>query len=560
MEEIINEVLKGIDNSWPTLYKIRYVYLAVGKILSRDTDFFFSVDGKLGEANLSVEEIKKIYESDTGHDYKVICKSASFILKAVYDKLGIKSKLVETNTSIATVGDDDFLINHWLLVAYDDENKAYFMTLTPDLPYIKMNMETRHFGSDIPYERDYSGKKFRVYKGEEIKATTIPKDKLKQIDIDINYIKEQYLTSNRMHKVWHYDYEDASLSLLKEQLSNNSLFYEIEEGKTDFYNDLMKFRGHNGKKIDLYDCSLFSLNEKDKVIWLKIICRNVLDKIENYFGYSFNVVPPIDSNYWNFDSWLLNFCVLLEDDIYKSFERDDVDVSSIKINIENFQYSKWSKKVKNAFGITSTSFNYNNILVILDKLNALVNCVKNNGKNGHLSQLISSLAYHFIDPNHLYEFSINENGYLANYYIANKFECLFKHIFSSNDMISPLNKMDYSEQVVIIKEIIASMFPEVNYENSKFLVDYNDEYSAIANRIQIYPIKSKKTGEYSIIFNIIGDNKIGDYYFYYNLLTNEFKAVDVLSIYNDFIIVSNRMKRRMSIEDLENIDIGGRKK
>ena len=44
---LIDGIVSNVHDDWPTLYKIRYVYLAVGKELMRDTDFFLSVDGKL---------------------------------------------------------------------------------------------------------------------------------------------------------------------------------------------------------------------------------------------------------------------------------------------------------------------------------------------------------------------------------------------------------------------------------------------------------------------------------------------------------------------------------
>ena len=198
---LIDEIVSNVKDEWPVLYKIRYVYLAVGKELMRDTDFFLSVDGKLGRANLSNQEIIDIYNSDKGRGLAVICKSASSILKMAYDRLGIRSKLIETNTSLATIYDSrEFLINHWFLAVYDDKGKAYFMTLTPDLGYIQMNMETRHFASNIPYIRDFGSKKMQVYKGEEIKPSSISRDELQKIDIEIGYIKRKYLYNDKYQR------------------------------------------------------------------------------------------------------------------------------------------------------------------------------------------------------------------------------------------------------------------------------------------------------------------------------------------------------------------------
>ena len=114
--------------------------------------------------------------------------------------------------------------------------------------------------------------------------------------------------------------------------------------------------------------------------------------------------------------------------------------------------------------------------------------------------------------------------------------------------------MGYAEKVTIIKEILLLMFPEVNKSNSYTLDEYDDKYNAIFNRTQLYPIKNKKDGYYSILFNILGDIKSNDYYFFYNAKNNTFCFPNALDIYNDYIIISNRMKKRGSIEDLEKID------
>ena len=61
-----------------------------------------------------------------------------------------------------------------------------------------MNMETKHFASDIPYKRNYNGKIMQVYKGEEIKHSTISRDKLKEIDKVLDIYNDYIIISNRM--------------------------------------------------------------------------------------------------------------------------------------------------------------------------------------------------------------------------------------------------------------------------------------------------------------------------------------------------------------------------
>ena len=555
VNQMIEEVVAGIHEDWPMIYKIRYIYLEIGKRVSRDTDFFFSVDGKLGDANLSIEKIKEIYNSEIGRDLKVICKSASWILKKAYKRIGIRAELVETNTTIAALSDEEeFLINHWFLAIYD-EDTAYFATLTPDLPYIQMNMETKHFASDIPYQRDYHGKIMQIYKGEEIKHSTISRDKLKEIDTEIGYISLSYPYNEKFqsNNDWFLQYDNASFYLLRDALRNNQLFYELEEQQTAFYQSLFEFEGANKNQISLIEDDPSTLTKEDWKVWIKSISKQILVKIESILGYEVNVLPTFDNPYWNYESWLLNLCVQIQNDILKQLNANGTnDWKDLFIDVEHFKYNKWSRKVKKKFNYKEDSFNYYNILTILDKMTSLVNSLEN--KNGNLRKIISSLAYHFIPPTHLYENNILENGYLSNYYIANKFDKLFPKVFGCNEVITDFNKMEYSEQAVIIKEILNLMFGEITYENSSMLVDYDNNYNAVLNRIQMYPIKNKGTGEYSILFNVLGDNKYGDYYFFYNPNSNIFQISNALDIYNDYIIISNRMKNRMSIDDLEKID------
>lgn len=557
VNNIINSVISGINDKWPTIYKIRYIYLEIGKRLYRDTDFFFSVDGKLGEDNLSISQIKEIYNNYNGRNLKVICKSASYILKTAYDRVGIKSKLVETNTTIAAVSDEEeFLVNHWMLVIYDGD-KAYFATLTPDLPYIQMNMATKHFASDIPYMREFNGKVMQVYKGEEIKPSLISRNKLKDIDIDIGYINKSYHYNNKgqIDNEWFLQYDNAALYMLRDNLKNNKLFYELEINETSFYKNLTKFMGENDRNISFTDTDMNYLTKEDWNIWIKLLCQQVLERINDILGYEIDVLPNLESPYWNYESWLFNLCVQIQNDLFKMLSDNKQDnFSDVFVDIENFKYNKWSKKVKSKFGKGDRKFNHDNILLILDKMNSLINCVNSNGKNGKFNELFFSLGYHFIDSTHLYENNISEDGYLQNYYIANKFNKLFRRIFSCNEMITKFNYMGYSEKIAIIKDILFLMFPEINKKNSYKLKDYNDNYNAVLNRIQLYSIKNKYDGYYSILFNILGDEKNDDYYFFYNARKNIFKISNALDIYSDYIIVSNRMKNRISIEDLEMIE------
>ena len=172
INDLYNKVAQGVDEKWSDLYKMRYIYLTVGKYLIKNTDFFYSVDKKLGSQNLNINELSNIYndEKNSG-DLKVICKSAALILKYLFSKFNIESKLVQSTNKIIAMDDNENLdIYHWFLAAKDkDTNQTYFMTLISDLPYIKLNMSTKHFGNNISYlSSNADGSVTQNYQGEEI--------------------------------------------------------------------------------------------------------------------------------------------------------------------------------------------------------------------------------------------------------------------------------------------------------------------------------------------------------------------------------------------------------
>ena len=80
---------------------------------------------------------------------------------------------------------------------------------------------------------------------------------------------------------------------------------------------------------------------------------------------------------------------------------------------------------------------------------------------------------------------------------------------------------------------------------------YNENYSLVQNRIQVYSLKHKKSGEYAVVFHILADDSMGDSYFFYDLKTNRFKIANILKINKEYTIVSDRFKSR--IEEMENL-------
>ena len=551
IDELADKIISNMSNLWPNIYKIRYIYLELGKYLSKDTDFFFSCDNKLAEYGMTYDQIKEAYESKTGNNYKVICRSACEILKYILNKAGIKAEVIkQINKPInVNIKDKELLINHYFLAAHDND-KTYFMTLASDLPFIKEGMKTKLFANDIPYKRiNQDGEEEQIYEGNKINNVVLTDDELRKIDEKIGYIKTYYNYDNDGHyKHERYlQYNDAALLMLKDEMGYDKLYYKIEGQKTFFYKSLYNFQGKQNL-ISFSKDYFNNISEQDWKLWIKKLCIFVTVKLEditNYrIGYNFDGFDNFD-----YDKWLKTICTSLESSILLQANNNSYIGNLEEYNIKNdFVYTKWSKKIKKDFNLNN-EFEQDNILSILDKTNSLVNYIKT--KNGDFNNLLNRLAFHFINK----EFVITKEEQqtnIGNTYIAHKFRTLFNYIFQCNKDITDFNNREYSEQVVIIKEIIELMFPELNQNNS-YINNYNNKYSATQNRIHIYPIKNIHNNTYSLVFNIVGNNKIGDYYYLYNPKYNTFEAVDILEIYNDYMIVSERFKNRL--EDLEEIGL-----
>ncbi len=558
VDELENKVVSGIKPEWDTLHIIRYVYIEVGKVLCRDTDFFFSIDNKLGDDNLSVEELRRIYDSPEGRNMAVICKSAALILKRIYDRLGIESWLVRSNNNYQEIVRDNQVLDtiyHWFL-AVKDGDKTYFLTLNTDLPNIQMGFETEHFGTPIQYIREIQGKKIQVYQGEKINETVIPRDVLFQVDKDIGYVKYSYNYDRKGQKTKDYSlqYEDASLAMLRDALKGGKLFFELEKYETPFYQQLTNFVGADGTTKSLMVDGYKSLTKEDWDIWKRLFCQFVADKIDEIIGYDLNVIPRPSNPQWNYESWLLRLCATVQDDIFRYYDLDRTgDYKDIRVDVQNFNFTKWSNSVKKKFNVKAKQYDYKNALMLIDRMNALFCNIdlgeKFNPKS--FKMMLDFICYNFIPAGHIYENNIDENGMLSNNYIANKFEKLFVRVFSCNDGIMPFNKMGYSEQIVIIKKILEYLFTDITRDNSNRMEEYNDKFSPVANRIHIYPIKHRDSGEYAVVFNILGESRYDDYYFLYDLRTNTFGVCDIFDISMDYIIISERMKDRMNLEDME---------
>lgn len=548
LDETINGIVNSTKKFDTNLEKIRYVYLSLGKVLCKHTDFFLRADGKITNDIMSFEEFKKVFydTKENSDDYTVICRSAAEILKKAFDKLGYKSKIVKTippesdeDKAIVTSDSGEVIeVDHFFLaVENPDNNETYFLTLAADLPYIQAGMKTRFFATSILYKReDENNITYQTYEGEEIHNTILNENQLRNVDEKIGYINTTYnlkdSKKNRNKSI--NDYADKSIKMLEEAMISNNLYYFEAEKDTIIYKTLIE-----KNRFDFFSKPLSELKDSD---W------NNMKKYTMYCTsqkFNLNDIANKIDEYKNINNWAKEICTTLLPEIHKRYKlKEDINYYYELLN-NNFDYTKFSKQIKKDVQNNDIS-EHNNVILILDKSISLIKMFENH--NPKFVTLLYRLSYHFIPNSYLPE---NNKEYAENKYIAYKFNLLFNYIFKCNDGPNMFKDMEYSEQIVIIKLILEKMFPELLPNNCNKINGYNDKYSPVSNRIQSYIIRNKESSEYEIVFNIMGTENETEYYFHYKPKTNELKPVDLMEILLHYNIISNRLKSK--IENIENI-------
>lgn len=271
LKVIEEEIIKSINPSWNKDEIIRYVYLYVGKYISKNVSFFYSLGRKLDNKNYDYKKIKSTYESKQIRNLSIICKSAAIVLQRIYKKLNIKSNLVETtqfNPFIDEESNETLEVHHWFLAVTSDNDRIYFLTIVPDLFNIQFNMKTEHFANNITYIRvNKKGEEEIQYKGPEIKHTVLSDEELTRIDEKIGYIIPYTVKEGNKQK--RYDgYDNIFIENLRTYVRKNNYLMELGYD-TDFFKDIMNYNVNNMLIEEYLNTKDFSMEEIDK--WIEYI-------------------------------------------------------------------------------------------------------------------------------------------------------------------------------------------------------------------------------------------------------------------------------------------------
>ena len=545
-EELIKKIVASVNPLWTDLEKIRYVYLEVGKELSKDADFFYTIGGKLGKKGLPLNKLVGRYNNMLPDDLKVTCYQGASILKEIYDELGIKSKIILSlnNNTVYKNGKDTYTFKHYFLDAQDEQGNHYFLTVVSDIPNIKMNLKTEHFAKHINYKKVINDKEIQVYDGPEIHETALSDEELRKIDEKIGYLNSIY----EEHRELVYDYDNEALSQLRTSLGRNGLYLELEEMDTNFYRSLFRFNGIADKKIS-------DIPDKVKDKWIQLLCRLVKTRIESIIGHSVHVNEKIQDGF-NYNQWLKELVADINVYILLYCNGNNVDgIYKFKVD-KDFNFDKYARDIRKEYNLKNIEYDYDNPLAILTKMNALVKFMNEPGeRKGKFYKLLQSLSYHYVSP----EYMFDESKPLTTYYIAHKFYKVFSYIMDTESTRNFLSDKDFITQKECIKTIIGMMYPEVTEKLAKEMTNYNPKYRPIENIIQVFSLKNKKTDDYEFYFDI-ESSRIGEpsYFFLYNpknnKLTPNYSIKDVLQ---NYIPLNNRLVNKIE-EDLDTNEKGSR--
>lgn len=555
INSIIDNIINKIDLNWNDLQKIRYVYLRLGQILEKNTDFF--LNDKLGDYKLKDYQMAEIYKDNMLYSrinvkgetqYQIICKSAAFLLKTIFDKINIYSELVYTTAEDVKDGD----IRHWFLIVRDNKKKQYFLTLAADLPYIKNEFSTEHFASDLTF---FSSKGKPNYvipddtdmflsevedektgnKGYEFKHDILSERDLKKIDESIGY-SQLYQSKNLISS-------SKFLSLYFEYMESNSDIYYIyrncfkigdEELKSSYFID--------GKDIENF------INKLNEYIFNKIGDKNMIIS---------SLSKEIDTPIYNEDNDLFLFV----NDNKKKFKKiNDPKMSELVIMLcqvfdleQRFLELKKVKEELVNFYNNRTNNLYDNVKY--NELSIKYKKAINNISISKINSILNRIAFYFIKD----EINIiNPDDYVSIDYIINKFvimfplvfDCSFKNI--STVKSNSFSIQNYSEQIVIIKKMLSIIFSELTEKNCFDMEDYNTKYSPVENRIQPFPLKDKQTGEYVIGFRFGTKKEENSPEYIYIPSENVLKARDPIDDRNRYWICSKRFNDLL--KEVENME------
>lgn len=163
-------ILERIPNGLSNDQKMRYLYLEVGKLLSKNPEFFYESD---------LEKQKEIYDNyQIIENREVICRSVTYLYCNLGAKLGLNCRPIKMDET-----------NHWALV-YENDNKKYLINPMQDFYRVQLGFSTRNFC----HAEDYHGYSLEVF-------DSMSDDYLRKLDESLGYLNSGCYTEELFEKL-----------------------------------------------------------------------------------------------------------------------------------------------------------------------------------------------------------------------------------------------------------------------------------------------------------------------------------------------------------------------
>ncbi len=264
--ETCNEIIAGIPKNYTNDQKLRKLYIEVGKILSKSTEFFYEKNP---------ERQKEIYEHyQLIENREVICRSVVYLYCSLAEKLGISCRPLEMDDI------EGINFNHWAIV-YENDNKKYLLNPIPDFYRVQLGFSTKSFC----HTQDY-------YACSSETFDTMTDDYLRNLDASIGYIKSEngLYTDELLFK-----FGQEVTNKIGKHIIRTSDFYQ------DYYNillDLIKNKSltieQKLEEIKKIDYKFDSHKEIIQTVFEKEIISSKMKKEIHNMAYQTLIDTPID--------------------------------------------------------------------------------------------------------------------------------------------------------------------------------------------------------------------------------------------------------------------------
>ena len=445
------------------------------------------------------------------------------------------------------------------------QNGNKFVIRKEDFNYITIDGD---YEVEIPGQQDYNEELKYVYRAFNIPDKADTKKNYKNVDgINFSFDEIDYVDLLKSEDKTLYEVDKkigyGDIYQTSNYLNPNSLkqmYYESKEKQSDIYKIFKQSLGIEG--------SLFK-QAKD------ITEKNVMDLCYGYDTYLANFLNEYyQADYFNRSNYLEKIIEI------HGYDTNDIEGSLKKIKKDN-KDTNFGELVSNILGLQSIMNLFKEFINVKETLDKMEKDIKEythiayDTKDMEIAQTLlqyrktaynlaeryyelvpeismlkinprlNQISWFFINnsKNEIHFLSENNKGFVPLEYIYEKFLLLIPDIFDMNyktrrtGSSSVFSMQNYTDQSVILKTVLRKAFCELKPENC-LQKNYNPAYSPIENRIRIYPLKNRKSGEYAIGFRFWAAPNEDEISLIYFPGINQLRSMDALVDNKAYLTVS----------------------